>query len=473
VSRVTLITVLALASCSEPLEPSARHRDAIFGGQPAPDDVTVFFIDNDAGVCSATLIAPRTLLTAAHCVQDRVPMFALNHERIDVPRDGGMYTVVKRVTYSQATDGGTADLALLLLDRPPPVTPKPWAWWGPPPPEKSPVRHVGYGRTETGSTGVRTSVATTTSGAVENRSSGMVLVSGDFGKGLCFGDSGGAALGPTDAGERLIAVHSFIATTCGEGVSASVMVFPYRRFIEGWLAANEPADCARDGRCVAACTPEDPDCRCGGDGVCRAECPENDDPDCAGECRVDGVCSPRTLCPMGDGDCILEGNACLSAGQCAGRQCVNDPQNAQRYCSQSCGPMQPCPETMTCESARSVCVLKQLPLVAEGAVCGPLLKCAAGTACTDLGTERRCLRTCTSQANCLEGMRCRFGTVSVCVPRSALTLDAGTSWEGPLAPVGCASAPGPMLLALLLTLRRDRARRRPALQRAREPLRRP
>jgi hypothetical protein len=456
VSRVTFIAVLVLAACGETVEPYQRQRAAIFGGQPAPDDVSVFFIDNDAGVCSATLIAPRTLLTAAHCVQDAVPMFALNHERVDVPGDGGMFTVVKRVTYAQATDGGTADLALLLLDRPPPITPKPWAWWGPPPPQNSAVRHVGYGRTERTPAGTRNSVSTMTRGTVENRSWGMVLTSGDFGKGLCFGDSGGPVLGPTSTGERLIAVNSFIDTACGEGVSSSVMVFPYRRFIQSWLAANEPADCARDGRCVGACTPEDPDCRCGSDGVCRADCAENDDPDCPGECRVDGMCSPRAVCPSGDGDCILDGDACLSPEQCGGRQCVNDPQNTQRYCSLRCGTLQPCPETMSCESTRGVCVLKQLPLVAERAVCGPLLKCAVGTACTDVGTERRCLRTCSSQANCLEGTRCRFGTVNVCMPMPSIALDAGTQWEGPLAPNGCSSAPGPFVAAALVGLRRAR-----------------
>lgn len=460
VSRVTALSlsVLVFAACLGEPGPGARRHDAIVGGAPAPDDVAVFFIDNDAGVCSATLIAPRTLLTAAHCVQD-VPMFALNRARLDTPGDGGLYAVVKRVTYQQATDGGAADLALLLLDRPPPVTPLPWVWWGPPPAEKSPVRHVGYGRTETAPPGERRSVATVTSGAVENHTSGMVLVSGDFGKGLCFGDSGGPALAPTDAGERLIAVNSFIETACGAGVSSSVLVYPYRRFIEGWLAANEDAGCPRDGRCVQGCAREDPDCRCGADGVCRPECPENDDPDCPDECRVDGVCSPRTMCPS-DGDCIAEGRPCLSEGQCASRLCVSDPQNAQRYCSLSCSAAQPCPQLMSCDEARGVCVLRQLPLVSEGAPCDGLVKCAAGTACTEVGVERRCLRTCTSQASCLSGTQCRFGPVSVCMPMPAITLDAGATWSGPLAPIGCTTVGGPWSLALLLLLRRLRPARR-------------
>ncbi|MBL8923531.1 MAG: trypsin-like serine protease [Myxococcaceae bacterium] len=454
--RVLLLLPWLLAACAPPWELAPQLRQSIIGGVPAPDDHAVFFIDNDAGVCSATLIASRTLVTAAHCVE-AVPMFAMNHARIDAPGDGGMYTVVKRLTWAQATDGGSADLALLLLDRPPPATPKAWTWWGPPPAVMSGVRHVGYGRSEGGPAGERRSVTTTVSGAVVNRTQGMVLVSGDFGKGLCFGDSGGGAFMPTASGERLGAVHSFITAECGAGVSSSVLLYPYRRFLEAWLAANEGPDCAREGRCVPGCVPEDPDCRCGADGVCQPFCAENDDPDCPNECRVDGVCQPRSMCPAGDGDCIPDGEACLSAGQCGGGSCITDPQNPTRYCSQACSPAVPCPDFMTCDGARALCILKQLPIVGEGADCGPLVKCAQGTACTVLGAARRCLRTCTSQANCLAGTRCQFGATSVCVPLSPIALDAGATWEGPLAPVGCSHGGGlAFTLAVVLWPRRKR-----------------
>ena len=71
-------------------------------------------------------------------------------------------------------DGGTVDLALLLLDRPPPVTPRPWTWWGPAPAIGSRVRHVGYGRTESTAPGVRSSVVTDVTGATEARAHGSI-----------------------------------------------------------------------------------------------------------------------------------------------------------------------------------------------------------------------------------------------------------------------------------------------------------
>ncbi|MCA2980708.1 MAG: trypsin-like serine protease [Myxococcaceae bacterium] len=353
---------LALLAC-QPTAAVGTRAEAIVGGEPAPLDEAVFFVDDDAGVCSATLIAPRTLLLAAHCVQEGAPMVAHNRPRVG-EGDAGTYVVVERQTWAQATDGGTADLALVLLDRPPPVTPRPWTWWGPPPAIGTRVRHVGYGRSESAPPGERRAVVTEVTGATEARAHGLVLLTGTVGRGLCFGDSGGPTLVEEDGGSRVVAVHSFITTECGAGVSSSVLLFPYRRFLEHWLADHEPPQCARDGRCVGGCQPEDPDCRCGLDGVCRADCPPGDDLDCANACSTDGLCSPRTDCAA-DTDCVPDGAFCLGPAQCAGRVCTSDAQNPSRYCSQACDAQRPCPAELSCDLSRGVCQLRQRPLVAR------------------------------------------------------------------------------------------------------------
>ncbi len=459
----SLLACLALA-CTDTAGGSAAHHHAIYGGEPAPLDDDVFSLDDDAGSCTATLIAPRTLLTAAHCV-DRASIVATNGPRRDLAGDAGPFIAVEVLPYAQALDGGTADLALVLLDRAPAVRPRAWEWWGPPPALTSLVRHVGYGRQDDGSTGERRSVRTPVSGATEARTVGLVLLTGSPGKGLCYGDSGGPVLSGPDGGERVVAVQSFITQACGEGMSSSVLLFPYRDFIERWLARNEPPQCARDGRCVPGCEREDPDCRCGADGVCQPTCPQNDDPDCPGECRTDGVCTSRAECPMGDDDCIADGQPCLGAGQCGGRRCVNDPQNPTRYCSMPCDAQTTCPVDLSCDGARGVCISRPRPTIAEGGSCAsPLVRCATGLSCTKVEDDSLCLRTCQSQVQCLEGTRCTFELPRVCRPVKPLTVPAQTSWEGPLAR-GCHGVPEAWPLGLACAVFFGLRRRRQAPRR--------
>lgn len=422
--------LVLLASCSTELASVESQSQAIYGGRPAPDDHAVFYLSSG---CTASLIAPRTLLTAAHCV-DRGVEWATN--AMDGMTGTPRYRVLQVQWHSGTVGDWSPDLGLVLLEQAPPVTPLRWRATGPLPAVGTVVRHVGYGFTETRSIGQRRTVELPITGAGAPQSFGISLMTGGNGVSICNGDSGGPALVRDEQGELVLGVHSFGSVMCGSS-SGSALLYPYHAFIETWLARFETASCARDTRCVSGCMPADLDCTCGLDGQCSAVCVDGDDPDCPSTCRIDSVCSPLGQCPI-DLDCLPLGTSCLRENQCASRSCISDPQNATRYCSIACSAAAPCPSTFQCD-ARGLCIKRQQEVLVEGAVCTSTDRCEAGTTCASTGMSvMRCTRACTSTLECLAGTVCDFST-HVCAPSPPVVLDGGSSWSGPLAEDGCSA----------------------------------
>ncbi|MDX2015614.1 MAG: trypsin-like serine protease [Myxococcaceae bacterium] len=444
---VAALVVSVLAVACAPVDDVATQRAAIYGGVSAVDDHAVFMLEPLR--CSAALIAPRTLLTAAHCV-DEPTRFATN--AVDGV-SGPLYPVVKVQSYTGVRGDWSPDLALVLLERAPPVTPLRWQATGPFPPIGAQLRHVGYGLTETGVSGQRRTVTVPIRGTGTPQGFGVSVMSGEGGRGICFGDSGGPALLRDDQGERVVAVHSY-GYECG-GLSGSALVYPYAAFVSRWLGENEQPSCARDTRCVPGCAPADLDCVCGPDGQCSAACTDGDDPDCPPGCRPDGVCQPVSVCPA-DLDCLPPGTRCLRELQCSSRLCVADAQNPTRYCSVPCEAGR-CPAGFQCDAARMVCIKSQRATVAPGFPCVAGDLCADGYRCAaPMGMTARCEKACVAGSECLAGFRCDF-SLGVCTQRAPVTLDAGLEWTEPLAPQGCGAAPaGPLAWAIVAVARRWR-----------------
>lgn len=440
---LALIAVLGSVACAPGSLPVERSRDAIYGGVLAPNDVSVFILSSG---CTAALIAPRTLLTAAHCV-DNPPTSASNGLR---EFEGPQYRVTRSQSFTGIPGDWTPDLALVLLEQAPPVPALPWRSTGPPPQIGTQIRHVGYGFTEARTIGERRTVEVPIVGAASPRAFGISVMSGGDGKSICNGDSGGPALIRENGVETILAVHSY-GVECGSA-SGSALVYPYHRFVETWLSQNEAPSCARDLRCVPNCAPVDIDCLCAADGRCSTECPDGDDPDCAATCRPDGVCSPAAQCPN-DLDCLPLGTACLRETQCGHRLCLSDPQNPTRYCAVGCTADRPaCPADFQCDVQRSACIKSQRLTLPQGSLCIPGELCEEGTRCAQPfeGPPSRCIKTCETNLQCPGASRCDF-SVGVCsAPPRPTTLDAGLQWTGPAAPTtGCQQAPGALLLGLI------------------------
>jgi V8-like Glu-specific endopeptidase len=467
----------ALMSCGPSIEVgdeavASAQREAIVGGVLTSGDPAVVLLGVNAGggrveeYCSGTLIAPRTVLTAAHCIN------AYGQGNFYVVGIGSSLSGLSRVvpvTSQQAHpsyNGDAWDFGILRLAQPVVgVTPIAMN-------ERAltsadvgrPIRHVGFGITS----------AATQAGSGTKREVtynlrqvlAYTIESGAQGKQTCSGDSGGPGfmVMPGDSVEKLVGVVSYGDQDCVvEGYDGRVdRVAPW---VRTQMAAWEQPTCATDGACVSGCTPVDQDCACAADGQCTADCANlASDPDCPRACLRDNVCS-QTACPVPDPDCVAVGGACTVAVSCPDRQCIGDAQHPQTYCSKGCAGNADCPATMECAAGSCRFPLKPERQLFDS--CSPSGDFCVDSICTGpAGGVTRCVKSCIATSDCPSGSSCEAGADAqrYCRPAglafTPTVLAAATRLEGPAAS-GCTStAPGlPSLWLLALALPALRRRR--------------
>jgi len=356
-------------------EPVASSSAPIVDGTRDNTPAVVFLYNLAGAACTASIISPRVVLTAKHCIQGGSSSAAPARQfRVYTGRSTSEFTSEYRVQEIRPAPGcwnlcgDASDVAVLILSSPVSEVPLEVSFDEPGWLAGQTIRAVGYGQTPAGGSGIKY----TTMKQVEGTGRGLIFVE----PAVCQGDSGGPLIGPDG---KVYGVASFITSpdgmsrpTCGTAPGAYNSINRHRDLIEG--AIEDAGDCIS-----------------GGDEMCNGVDDDCDD-------AVDETCTPL-------------GESCGSDDECVGNDCSDTP--AGRICTQDCDPLRPslgCPPGMYCSNVGGCdgkCVSGAPGSGGNGADCTEDTECAS-LFCVDPGDGRqRCLDPCRGDEGvCLAGEAC-------------------------------------------------------------------
>lgn len=264
----------------------------IVGGQSVTSDPAVALLDLGNGLCTGTVISPKVILTAAHCLTG--PATAISANFINTVGETGDRIEATAYEIKPNTDIGAIALSSPASMAPIPANPHPL--------EEAlgqAVRIVGFGVTS--ENGQDSGIKREGTAALDSVPPGGEMYTTNDPQGTCYGDSGGPNFMTFDGVEYVAGVTSRGTSICGDGLDIAVRADSHIDWINGFIDQHDPGDCSADGRCAADCATVDPDC-CVTDGACVEECGSMDpecgpgdggdpiDPATAGD-NIEGACS--------------------------------------------------------------------------------------------------------------------------------------------------------------------------------------
>jgi MYXO-CTERM domain-containing protein len=276
-AAASVLAGLALSSCvadelDEPLGSTSQRivRGQVTTGSPA----TVFLameLSNGFGVCSGTLISPRVVLTARHCLRDEDNgEQALDPANIQVMFGSNASAEGNRWIAVTDTDfRSDADLGILTLAEPGPATPIRvfGGTFGRLEDRMGTTVHlVGFGITvDKGADSGTKREGYTQLARLDRNDYGFVMITGydKDGAWTCNGDSGGPNFIDIGGQEVIAGVTSYGTSKCGTPEDGAVRTDRYYAWIMDYVAAVDglpDAGCGVDALCAEGCATPDPDC---------------------------------------------------------------------------------------------------------------------------------------------------------------------------------------------------------------------
>ena len=215
----------------------------IVGGQTTNGWDSVVMLGLNDSICTATVVSPDVILTAAHCLEGQ--WGSLDVYWCNDCYGQGYWDHTTSNDYEQHPHYNpntmAGDLGVVLLNGNSPSEPVPInrdaagnTWLG----NQHPLTSVGFGVTaghlENSGTKREVTVAATSW-------DGTFLYYEDPNHGICFGDSGGPAMTSHDGGWKVAGVHSWVSGNCDD-IGASIRVDTYQSWVDDFTGEWTPDD---------------------------------------------------------------------------------------------------------------------------------------------------------------------------------------------------------------------------------------
>ncbi len=334
ISRRAALLTAALSACSP--RPAARPAAITNSVDDDGDPAVVALVEGATVVCTASLIAPRLLVTAAHCIPDgALPEASFGA----VPGSGDVLVPLaaarRHPRFDSASLANDIAVAVLATEMPSGVAPVSL----PPVPldasfAGSALRLVGFGKTSAGDT---TAPRKRAGSAIAMAPSETTFSFAPSPSQTCTGDSGGPAFATVGGIEALVGITSTGDAACDQRAT-DTRVDSFATFLQAFVAATA-AGAARAGeRCWYAgnCAADAGECAVALDDAALAFCA----PPCAAGCPGGLDClagdDGRRLCRHAPPSPGATGSGCSVEDDCASGRCVAPARGGALVCAPRC-----------------------------------------------------------------------------------------------------------------------------------------